>query len=200
MKLNTSVILQIVRKEFLHIRRGHMLFLLLVPPVLQTIVFGFVVTTEVKHIPLLVVDRDRSAQSRLLTRKFSNTDYFDVRAVTSDARDIQAGLTRNQVKAALLIPEDFSRDIKRGRKARLQLIADGSDPNTGGIAVNYGTIIISEFSGEVFGEKMRQLEAAVGGIPGLQLEERVWFNPELKSVNTMIPGVIGMSITFDWIA
>lgn len=192
MKKSKSRILKIFHKEILHIIRGRMLPLLILAPILQMLVFGDVATTEIKHIPIMVIDRSLSLYSRLLISKFSNVEYFDLKSVSNDRNDIKTALTKGDVKCVLSIPEDFEEKIKKGEKTSLQFITDGSNSNTGSAAINYGSIIIYNFSKEIFGDKMRQFGNIVGHIPDISIEERIWFNPELKSTDTMIPGVIGL--------
>lgn len=192
MKANKNTILRIVEKEILHIKRGRMLPLLIVAPVIQMLVFGYVVTTEVKHISIMVVDRDLSEYSRLLASKFSRTDYFDLQSISNNRGDINGALTRGDVKCVLSIPEGFQRKIRKGEKAEVQFIADGSNSNIGSVALSYGSIIVYEFSKEIFSERMREYGNIIGHIPDIGIEERIWFNPELRSTDTMIPGIIGL--------
>ncbi|MDD5530403.1 MAG: ABC transporter permease [bacterium] len=192
MKTSKSRILKIFHKEILHIIRGRMLPLLVVAPILQMLVFGDVVTTEIKHISIMVVDRSLSSYSRLLISKFSNVEYFDLKTVSNDRNDIQTALTKGDVKCVLSIPEDFEEKIKKGEKTSLQFITDGSNSNVGSAALNYGSIIIYNFSKEIFSDKMRQFGNVIGHIPDITIEERILFNPELKSTDTMIPGIIGL--------
>ena len=169
-----------------------MLPLLVVAPILQMLVFGYVVTTEIKHISIMVVDRSLSSYSRLLISKFSNVEYFDLKSVSKDKNDIQMALTKGDVKCVLSIPENFEEKIKKGEKTSLQFITDGSNSNVGSAAINYGSIIIYNFSKEIFSDKMRQFGNIIGHIPDITIEERILFNPELKSTDTMIPGIIGL--------
>ncbi|MDD2890994.1 MAG: ABC transporter permease [bacterium] len=192
MKTSKSRILKIFQKEILHIIRGRMVPLLVVAPILQMLVFGYVVTTEIKHISIMVVDRSLSSYSRLLISKFSNVEYFDLKSVSNDKNDIQTALTKGDVKCVLSIPEDFEEKIKKGEKTSLQFITDGSNSNVGSAAINYGSIIIYNFSKEIFSDKMRQFGNIIGHIPDITIEERIWFNPELRSTDTMIPGIIGL--------
>ncbi|MFA5032596.1 MAG: ABC transporter permease [bacterium] len=192
MKTSKSRILKIFQKEILHIIRGRMLPLLVVAPILQMLVFGYVVTTEIKHISIMVVDRSLSSYSRLLISKFSNVEYFDLKSVSKDKNDIQMALTKGDVKCVLSIPENFEEKIKKGEKTSLQFITDGSNSNVGSAAINYGSIIIYNFSKEIFSDKMRQFGNIIGHIPDITIEERILFNPELKSTDTMIPGIIGL--------
>lgn len=192
MRTNKNIILQIFEKEMLHIKRGRMFPILIIAPLIQMFVFGYVATTEVKHIALMIVDRSHTPYSRLLISKFSHTEYFDLKTISSDRNDIKTALTKGDVKAILSIPEDFEDRIKRNEPTKLQFIVDGSNSNIGGVALNYSSIIIYEFSKEVFQDRMREFGNLVGHIPDINIEERVWFNPELKSADTMIPGVVGL--------
>jgi ABC-2 type transport system permease protein len=192
MKINHNIIKYIVRKEFIHIKRGNMLPMILVAPLIQIIIFGYVLTTEVKHIPLMILDRSNSTYSRELANKFSHTEYFNLKTISRDLSDIQPALTRGDVICALNIPADFEANIKKGRETQVQFITDGSDSNAGNMAVGYASGIIASYSAELFKEKMDRFKMVIGSIPGVSMEERVWYNPDLSNTNTMIPGIAGM--------
>jgi ABC-2 type transport system permease protein len=148
----------------------------------------------VKHTKLLVCDEDGSALSRGLVSRFSNTEYFKIVSYVQDPGKIQDAFNHNRVKMALRIPGGFSSKIKKGKKTEVQLIIDGSDPNMTAIALNRGAAIIRNYSEYTMEKKMAILKKIIGDLPSLEVEERVWYNPELKSVNTMVPGVIALII------
>lgn len=192
MKFNPKTIKHIVRKELIHIKRGNMLPMILVAPLIQIIIFGYVLTTEVKHIPLMIVDGSNSSYSRELIDKFSHTEYFNLKTISRDPGDIQPSLTGGDVVCALNIPADFEKNIKKAKETPVQFITDGSDSNAGNMAVSYASGIIASYSAEVFKEKMDQFKMIIGSIPGVSMEQRVWYNPDLSNTNTMIPGIAGM--------
>jgi len=187
-------IFQIFMKEIIELRKSNLIKILLIAPIMQVILFGFVATIDVKHTKLLVCDEDGSALSRGLVSRFSNTEYFKIVSYVQDPGKIQDAFNHNRVKMALRIPGGFSSKIKKGKKTEVQLIIDGSDPNMTAIALNRGAAIIRNYSEYTMEKKMAILKKIIGDLPSLEVEERVWYNPELKSVNTMVPGVIALII------
>lgn len=187
----SSAVKQMIKKEFLEIRRSNLLRLLIAAPLLQVIVFGYVATTDIKRVQTVICDEDNSAQSRQLADKFLNSEYFRVVYFTREPGEIDRQLTANRAVIAIRIPDDFSTLIKKGKRAKVQVIVDGSDSNKSLISMNRAIMIITGYSQQVFAEKMEAMKKLAGDMPSVTLQERVWFNPELKSANTMVPGVIG---------
>ena len=188
----------IVKKEFLvTLREPKMRVLLFLPPVLQLILFGYAVNLDVEHNRLGWLDRDRSAESRELLSRFTGSTYFDVTHYPPDIDDCSELLDRGLVDAVVHIPAGFSRDLRRGKTARLQVLIDGTNSNTAAIVSNYVSSVVTRFSGQVLIDRQRLVLVAGGngnrtggGIPSIRLKERVWFNPELESRAYFIPGVV----------
>jgi ABC-2 type transport system permease protein len=187
MQIKFERIKQMVVKEFIQIFRDkRMKAIVFVIPILQTIVFGYAVTTDVNNIPLAVTDNDRSLESRDLVRRFSASGYFQIRAMPASPAAVQELLDRAEVAAALQIDHGFSADLKRGIPAKVQILADGTDSNTTIVALDYATRIIKQYS----------RDNARTSSPGVRIDvrQRAWYNPELKSKNYNVPGVIAMVI------
>jgi len=182
----------IVKKEFIELRRSKLIVGLIVAPMLMAIVFGFVATTDIKNVRTMICDEDGSAMSRLLISKFTNYDFFKIAVFTQTPVELQKAMGANKVQICVRIPKDFGEDIKKGKKTQVQLLVDGSDSNSSGISMSRASMIIRSFSEFVFREKMTVMKNTVGALPSLVMEERVWYNPELKSANVMVPGVIAM--------
>ncbi|MHB9155729.1 MAG: ABC transporter permease [Endomicrobiales bacterium] len=185
-------VFQVFKKELLEIRRGRVAALLLIAPLAQVVIFGFVATTDIVHVETMICDEDGSARSRRLADKFSHTEYFDVVSFTREPSDIQPAFNRNKARLAVRVGKGFSRDIKKGGQVPVQLIVDGSNSNMAAIVLNYSGIMVRDYSREVFETRMEQMKKTLGDLPSVNMEERVWYNPELKSANTMVPGVIGL--------
>jgi ABC-2 type transport system permease protein len=169
-----------------------MLKLLILAPVIQVIIFGYVATTDITHVKTLVCDEDNSALSRDLAGRFAHTEYFDLAALTRRPDEIQRAFSNNRVQLAVRIPPRFGRDIAAGKQAPVQIIVDGSDPNMASIAMNRSTAIVRAYSARAFARRLVRMKNTIGDLPSVSLEERVWYNPELKSAHTMVPGVIGL--------
>jgi ABC-2 type transport system permease protein len=181
---------QILRKEIIQMVRDRATFgLMVVTPVLQLLIYGYVATLDLNHIPFVLCDLDRSQQSRELVERFTTSGYFELLAVTEVARGIDPFLDQGRARFALVIPPEYSRDLKSGRTAPLQLVVDGTNSNTATLVLAYADTIINEAAARFVLERMRR---AGGGLERelLQNETRVWYNPDLKSINYMVPGVI----------
>ncbi len=186
------VIRHIIRKEFLQLLQDkQMLRVSLVAPVLQLIILGYAATFDVKDIPLVVVDQDHSASSRQLVRDFESTGYFKVVGYLDRIGQIDGQLDDGHASMAMVIPHDFDRDLGRGIPAPLQLIADGSETSSATVGLNYAAIIVTRYSQQILMQTLVRQGART--LPArIQTEFRVWYNPELKSRNFMVPGVLGL--------
>lgn len=181
----------LIRKEFIQLRRDpRMLRLVIVAPIIQLIVFGYAVTTDIKHIPTAVIDADRSRESRELVARFSNTGYFKVLAVLERPQELAPLMDSGRVQAGVHIPCGFAKSLARGESAPLQVIVDGTDSTTAGMVLGYASGVLKRYAEEVMGERLQRLRANLIRLPVVEERTRVWFNPELKSVNYMVPGVL----------
>lgn len=179
---------QMVIKEFIQIFRDkRMKAIVFVIPLLQTIVFGYAVTMDVNNIPTAVYDMDNSPESRELVRRFSSSGYFDIRHYASRADEIRDMMDRSSATAAIQINRGFSEDLRRRIPVAVQLIVDGTDSNTGTVALDYANRIVLKYAKSLL---------PTGVVPPVQVDvrQRAWYNPELKSKNYNVPGVIAMVI------
>jgi ABC-2 type transport system permease protein len=183
-----------MRKEFTQIFRDpRMRGMVLFVPVVQVLVFGYAVTTDVRHVPLGVYDLANGPASRELVARFVQSGYFDVVGYVSTDRAARSLIDRGKALAVLRVDRDFENALRSGRPAPVQLILDGTDSNTAGIALNYGARIAAQFSRQVlFSQQVRQH----GSMPdaGVDLEMRAWFNENLESRFYFVPGVIAMLV------
>jgi len=182
-------------KEFLQLFRDpkmrRMVFLM---PMVQVLVFGYAVSTDVRNVPTAVMDFDRSVSSRELLSGFSASGYFRFVAETRDAAAAQELLDRGTVGAILRIDQGFEGDLRAGRTARLQVIADGTDSNTARIALDYAGRIAGKFSDRILLARMARLRGALPPTGGVALVSRAWFNENLESRNFYVPGVIALIV------
>lgn len=193
---------EIVRKEFRQsLRDPRLRASMFVPPIVQFLVFGFVVNLDVEHARVAWFDQDRSPASRQLRAAFEGSRYFSVTATPEDERQMQALLDGGAVHCVVAIPPGFSQDLARGRTAQVQVLVDGSNSNTASILAGYVGDIVRAYANSRLPEFVRHKRMARGGelvkiaAPGVALQPRVWFNPELKSRNYFIPGVAANIIT-----
>ena len=183
----------LIRKEFIQIFRNPMtLRMILVIPIVQTLLFGYVTTTDVKNIKLLVCDLDKSAYSRELAAKLSNTGYFTKAAEVSDLKSIDQYLDQGRVKAAVVFPSGLASDVTAGRTGNIQIMIDGSNSSEASIAQSYLQKVLANESLRLIRQQLSRAGTSGSLEMPIDTRPRVWFNPELKSVYYMIPGLICM--------
>ncbi|MBP1642743.1 MAG: transporter permease [Acidobacteria bacterium] len=175
-----------VRKELRQVFRDpRMARVVLVAPVIQLLVFGYAVSTDVRDTATLVLDRDQSRESRELVAAFTAGGYFEVVADARREAEIAEALDHGRVAMALVVPAGFARDLAAGR-ARVQLLFDGTNSNQATVAKGYAERIVQELA----------LERALGGrAPALDVRLRAWYNPDLASRNYNVPAVIGLLLS-----
>lgn len=172
-------------KEVVHIGRDpQMLLFALGMPVVLIFLFGFAVSFDIERIPLVVVDQDRSAESRSLVNKFTASDTFRVVARRQDPKDVETLFRSYSAKAALVIPAGYGRKLRRGENAQAQLLLDGADNTTASIALGYATAVSLT-------ESREQMERVVGDFQmPMEVRVRTFFNPGLKSAVFLVPGLM----------
>jgi ABC-2 type transport system permease protein len=180
----------VIKKEFRQIRRDarSMLFMTLLPA-FMLFMFGFALNFDVKHIPLAVVDEDGSRASRDLVDRFRTTEYFNLKAVLPKTAAIDPVMAREDIRAALVIPARFGDDLLAGRSPSVQVIVDGSNAMSGTTAAGYVGAILQSYSQRVTLEALARRGLTDVALP-LASEIRVWYNPELRSANFLVPGLM----------
>ncbi len=182
---------QMLIKEFIQaFRDPKMKAVVFVMPMVQLIVFGYVVTTDVRHVATAVLDADNTVASRELASRFIKSGYFDYRQYLRNDREARQALDSGKVRALLRMDKGFEDDLRAGRTARVQLILDGTDSNTAGVVLNYASRITAGFSQDVLNARLARLRGAALEPGGVKLETRAWFNANLESRNFYVPGVI----------
>jgi ABC-2 type transport system permease protein len=175
-------------KEFIQtFRLRRRAFFIFVTPLIQLLVFGYVATTDVNNVATAFLDSDRSQESRELARRLERSGYFTIKELPESAGRIGEILDRGKALIAVEVKRGFSRDIKKGIPGEIQVIVDGTDSNTALIAMNYVSLIVAKYS--------RDLTVPVN-VTSMKTEirTRVWYNPDLRSRNYFLPGVIALII------
>jgi ABC-2 type transport system permease protein len=182
-------LLFMIWKELLELRMDkRMLPIVFVAPVLQLIVLGYAATTDVKHVPMVVVDQDRSTASRELIRTFAASPYFTVVALVENENQIAPFLESGGAWLALSIPAAYGQTVGSGRQAVVQVVADGTDANSTNMAVGYASNLVGNYAQQLLAARLPG-----GRLPGgIVANVRVWFNPQLESRFFMIPGVLAI--------
>jgi ABC-2 type transport system permease protein len=174
-------------KEFVQMRRDRLtLAMMLGLPAIQLLLFGYAIQTEVRHLPLLVLDESRSSESRALVSVLENTGNFRVVGRVADREGIRRAVERGSARAALVIPPTYAADIARHRPATAQVIVDAADPMASAAAMS-GAAMAGATQG-----------AALAGGPAvvpLDLRVRPWYNPGLRTAVYIVPGIIGVLLS-----
>jgi len=184
--MNIKRIRLLIWKEFAQLRRDPLLLrLLLIMPVLQLVMFGYVVGADVKNLKTAVVDLDRTTTSRRLAQTFEGSGYFRTVARPSDERELNSLLDRGEAAVAVVIPEGTESRMNRGESASVAVVVDGADSRTASVASGYSAQIVSAFNQR----RITEQGLSIAG-PGIDARVRVLYNPSLRQVNTMIPSLI----------
>ncbi|MGA3018772.1 MAG: ABC transporter permease [Bryobacteraceae bacterium] len=192
----------ILRKEFIQaLREPRMRVLLFLPPFLQLLIFGYAVTLDVDHAKIAWMDMDRTPESRALLARFEGSGRFDVVATPQNEAQAQSVLDRGQAHAVVRVLPEFARDLARGRATEVQVLLDGTNSNTASLVSAYASSVIADFANDVMAGQTKNdqtIKVEIRG-PGLARSamltpaapgSRVWFNPDLRSRNYFVPGVI----------
>ena len=183
----------IARKEALHILRDwRTLYLAFILPVVMILLFGYAITFDIKDFRLAVLDQDHSQTSRDLVRRFTANGYFRLVAEPNSAEEISRLMDNGEAQVALTIPEGFARSIERQEGEKIQVLVDGSESNTATIGAGYIESIFAELNISLIKEALARKGIKPQGIPPIDPRVRVWFNPEMKSANTIVPGLIAV--------
>jgi ABC-2 type transport system permease protein len=188
-------ILFVMWKEILELRQDPRIFgIIFVAPVVQLAVLGYAATTDVRNVPIVVVDMDRSRGSRELVSQFTGSGIFEIVDVVSRAGDVDRYLESGRAWMALSIPARYGERVATGQPATLQVVADGSDASSTNIAMGYATNLIAGYTQDLVARRVRAGGASPrdAGGSGIEPRVRVWFNPTLESRYFMLPGIFAL--------
>ncbi len=188
-------ILHLMRKEVLELKQDPRLFgVVIIAPIMQLTVLGYAATTDVRDVPIVIVDADRSTASRELVHRFEASSNFKIVGMPGSTDEIDRYLDHGEAWMAISIPANFGQAVSAGRSATLQVAADGTDSNSTTVAMGYAQTLVGGYSQDM-------AAAAAGHLPGatsamgqalVTPEIRVWFNPRLESRDFMIPGIVAL--------
>ncbi|MGB6064268.1 MAG: ABC transporter permease [Desulfomonilaceae bacterium] len=183
----------VARKEARQIvRDSRSMYLALGIPVMLMVLFGYALSLDVDKIPLAVWDQDQSAQSRELIDRITSSGYFSLVLLTQSYKPIVKAVDKTDAHVAIVVPWDFSRNLKKGRMSRIQAIVDGSDSTRAGLAIVYLETIMATFDEDFRKKALVRQSVQQRVIPPVQPCIRLLYNPELKSRNNIIPGLIAI--------
>jgi ABC-2 type transport system permease protein len=191
MKQSIQIIIEIIKKEFYQVRQDkRMLAVSIMAPILQVLLLGYAATTDIKFSNLVLCDMDRTAESREVIQSFTNSHYFVLKYTVDVPDEVDAYIDNAKASVALVIPRGFSEKILGKKAAPLQMVFDGADANTANILLGYATQIVGSYSQSVLINAVSVLQGA--RVARILPEPRVWYNPDLKSQNFMVPGVVAL--------
>ncbi len=180
----------ITRKEFLHVLRDwRSLVMAIAIPMMLVLIFGYALSLDLRNVPTVVWDQSKTQASRDFLSLLRGSAYFRVQTC-EDYETVIRKLNTGHAVLGMVIPGDFSQAVTAGRDVSVQVLADGSDANTARLALNY-----AEAVGLIFNNKLTMQRAALAGrtiVPAVQLDSRTFFNQDMRSQNSIIPGIIAV--------
>ena len=182
----------IIRKEFIQLRRDRrMTFIVFFSPVIQLFLLGYAANLDIRNIPIVFCDLDVSRTSRDFIAQFPASGYFSLEATVDRLEDVDEYIDRGKASLAVILPRGMGRKLAARESARVQMIVDGAESQSAIVGLNYATMIGLQYSRRIL---LERLTSAFPGrsLHGVEPEVRVWYNPELRSRNFMIPGVLAM--------
>lgn len=186
--------LVIAWKELVQLRRDRLTLAMMgALPVLQLLLFGYAINTDVRHIDTVVYDQDFSAESRDLARRMEATGFYDIVGGVRSYDEISSALRSGKARVALVIPARFASDVTRGRTATVQLVVDGSDPQVVAAATNTAASLVGAQASSLAVSRLPA--GAEASVEPLRLEPSTWYNPDLRTAVYVVPGLIGVILT-----
>jgi ABC-2 type transport system permease protein len=183
----------VTRKELRYIQRDRAtLILVILTPTLLLLLFAYAITTDIKHVPLVVLDLDRSPTSRAFIQQITLGDDLDLHSRVQSVDEIEEKLLREEVDVAVVIPPGFANDLHALRGMPLQVIIDGTEPQTGGYAVDHIARRAETFATNLLANQLRLLGIDPETMEPIDLRVRTWFNPNLEARVDLIPGLVSM--------
>ena len=184
----------LLKKEFIQMSRDRLTFAMMVAiPVIQLLLFGFAINTDVKHLATAVYDQSLQQEGRDLLSSLEASGYFDIEYVVNSYQEITELIDRGEAKAGIIIPPDFSQNLKHGKNAAIQMIVDASDSLTASSAISSAQLIAQMKSKEILLKKIPG--SASINVNAYDIRIRPWYNPDFVSAFYMVPGILGVVIT-----
>lgn len=182
-------------KEFIQMRRDRLTFGMMIGiPIIQLLLFGFAINTDVKHLPTVVFDQSHSSEGRDLLESFSASGYFDIDFIGASFAEVNSRIDNGDAKVGVILPPDFAENVRSGRTASVQVIVDATDSMAASSAIGTAQTIGQLRSQAIM---IRRLESVAGRQSGLPYDIRIrpWYNPDFVTAFYMVPGIMGMILT-----
>jgi ABC-2 type transport system permease protein len=186
----------IFRKELIQVWRDpRTLALVLVMPIMMLMLYGYGVSSDIREIPTVILDYDHTPQSREFIQNFTSSNFFTVQQNVNSTKAFDDALDSSKAKVGILIPPEFGRKIAGFTQATVLIAIDGSEPNTANAAIGYVNTIVSAYSSNIVIKSLRGTIPASRLMP-IDLRPRVWYNPDLKSINFIVPGLVAIILMY----
>jgi len=183
----------LIWKELIELRQDPRLFgIVVMAPIIQLFLLAYAATTDIRDVPIVVADADRSTASRELVSRFDASPSFTVARLVSSPDEVDGLLERGEAWMALVVPPGYGAALASGRSQAVQIVADGSDANSAGVSMSYATNLIAGFGQEVVARAAIASGRDPAAAAAIQPVVRVWFNPRLESRDFMIPGIVAI--------
>lgn len=190
-------LLAVTRKEILHIFRDRMtLFLVFLAPALLLFIMAYALSVEIQHIPVAVLDYDRSAVSRSFIQQITAGEDLELHSQVNSIHEINNLLMRGEIKAALVIGPSFGRDLQAMRGIPIQIIIDGTEPQSGGFAMEHISRRAEEFINQSLSTQIEAMGGSSNSIRPIDLRVRTWYNPGLEPKVDLVPGLLSIVLGF----
>ena len=191
-----KTIIHIVKKEFLQFKRDPKMFgIILIAPIIQLIFLGYAATLDLNTVHTVFYDQDKTTTSRNFIEEFESSGFFQIDHYADNYEDVQSYIERGKSLVAIVIPKDFEKKINRRETTQLQAIFNGSDGNSASIAAGYITSIVTTFSKQIVKDFIDLSGRKIAASGNISAEVRVWYNPELKTRNFMVPAIVGLLVS-----
>lgn len=182
-------------KEFIQMRRDRLTFaMMVVMPIIQLLLFGFAINTDVKHLSTIVFDQSLQQEGRDLLSSFQASEYFDIKYTAANYQEVSNHIEQGKAKVGIIIPPDFTESAKHGRSASIQVIVDASDSLAASSAISTAQMIGQVKSQEIMIRKMQSAGSKIVAAP-YDIRIRPWYNPDFVSAYYMVPGILGVVLT-----
>ncbi len=186
-------IIEIIKKEFIQFKRDpKMRAIIFVAPIVQLIFLGYAANMDVEKVHLAIFDQDKSVTSRELTERFSAVEIFNYDYAPQSYEEVTELLDNAKVICAIVIPNNFEKEIQQKRTAEIQLLFDGSDGNTASISAGYIQTVIQNFNKSLIEKNLAKIGMKIKPVNNIVPETRFWYNQELKTRNYMVPAIFGL--------
>lgn len=182
-------------KEFIQMRRDRLTFGMMVGlPIIQLLLFGFAINTDVKHLSTIVFDQSLQQEGRDLLSAFQASEYFNIKYIATNFQEVTEAVESGKSKVGIIIPPDYTENIKHGRSAAVQVIVDASDSMTASSAIASAQLIGQLRSQEILAQRLQGLQGRQAELP-VDIRIRPWYNPDFISPFYTVPGILGVVLT-----